>query len=121
MIKSYQDLTVWQKAMDLVVTVYRLLPEMPGEERFALADQMRRAAVSVPANIAEGYGRRRDNELKHFLKIAQGSLAELQTHLYICERVQLLAKADIAPVLTLSEEVAKMLHAFEAQIDHSQP
>ena len=80
-IRSHRDLIAWQKAMDLVVTVYTLGKTFPKEELFALTNQMRRAAVSVPANIAEGQGRRSKGEFRQFLGNARGSLLELDTHL----------------------------------------
>ena len=83
-IKSYQDLTVWQRAMDLVEGVYRVTKDWPKDEQYGLTNQVRRAVVSVPANIAEGQGRTSDREFARFLAIAHGSLYEVETHLLIC-------------------------------------
>ena len=82
-IKSFRDLLVWQKAMQLVTDIYRVTRSFPKEEQFGLTTQLRRAAVSVPANIAEGQGRRHSREFDNFLSMALGSLAEVQTHLEI--------------------------------------
>jgi four helix bundle protein len=86
-VKSYQDLVAWQKAMDLAEHVYRRTADWPGRERFGLVGQTRRAALSVAANIAEGYARRGDGELAHFLRIAQGSLAEVETCVLLSMRL----------------------------------
>lgn len=102
--------------MDLAEAVYRLQAALPGVERLALADQMRRAAVSIPSNIAEGHGRARDPAFKYFLEIAAGSLAELQTQLLLCERLGYLVREQTAPALLLTEEVGKMLHALKGKL-----
>ena len=107
--QSYKDLTVWQKSMDLTEEVYRLVKKLPKEETYALSDQMRRSAVSVPSNIAEGHGRQSDNEFKNFLSVANGSLSELETQLLICVRLDYLSEADIKYVLSLSNEINRML------------
>jgi len=83
-VSNYRDLIVWQKAMDLTVEIYRIAKKLPKEELFSLSDQMRRAAVSIPSNIAEGNGRQTKGEFQHFLRIAKGSAAELETQLLIC-------------------------------------
>jgi four helix bundle protein len=89
MIKSYRDLTVWQKAIELVIKIYALTDKFPTEERFGLTSQMRRAAVSIPSNIAEGNFRRSTKDYVQFLKIAFGSGAELETQLEIIKRLPL--------------------------------
>src|SRR5262245_40474625 len=86
-IRSYRDLAVWQFGMDLVVASYSIAKTLPAIERFELAAQIRRASVSVPANIAEGYGRRHRGEYLHHLYIANGSLKELETELILTERL----------------------------------
>jgi len=83
--KSYRDLVAWQKAMDLVTAIYRLTASFPKEEVYALTSQLRRAAVSVPSNIAEGQGRHGAAEFRHFLRQASGSLMELETQVMIAE------------------------------------
>jgi four helix bundle protein len=87
--RKYQRLAVWQRAMDMTVAVYRLTERFPQREVFGLAQQMRRAAVSVPSNIAEGAGRGSDKEFIRFLRIAKGSIQELETQLHLCMRLDL--------------------------------
>ena len=90
--KTYRELDVWKKAVDMVVMVYELTRELPTEEKYGLISQMQRAAVSVPANIAEGYGRVHRGDYVHHLSIARGSLAELETHITIAVRLDFLAR-----------------------------
>ena len=106
---SYQDLVVWQQAMDLTVGVYSMTRSWPKEELYGLTSQVRRAATSVPANVAEGYGREHRGSYLQLLRIAQGSLKELETHLLIADRVGVAANGSIAPLLTSSESVGKLL------------
>ena len=108
-IESYKDLTVWQKAMDLATLVYRLVRKLPGEERFALCDQIRRSVVSIPSNIAEGKSRNSKREYRQFVGIAKGSVAELETQLILCERIGYLKKDELKEAMGLVEEVSKML------------
>ncbi len=105
----YKDLIVWQKSMDLVEEVYRLLKDLPVEERFALTDQMRRAVISIPSNIAEGHGRQTEKEFKQFLSISKGSASEIETQLLICDRLGYLTESQIAKALSLCQEIRKML------------
>ena len=107
--RNYKDLTVWQKAMDLIEEVYRLVKILPKEETYALSDQIRRSVVSVPSNIAEGQGRESKNEFRSFLSIAKGSLSELETQLLICVRLKYFSESDIETSLSLSNEIDKML------------
>ena len=107
--RNYKDLTVWQKAMDLTEEVYRLVKNLPKEEIYALSDQIRRAVVSVPSNIAEGQGRESKNEFRSFLSVAKGSLSELETQLLICVRLKYFTEADIKIALSLSNEIDRML------------
>jgi len=95
--------------MDLAVSTYELTRSWPKEELYGLTSQARRAATSIPANIAEGFGRESRVSYQHFLKIAQGSLKELETHLQIAHRVDLTSAASIAPLMTASESVGKLL------------
>ena len=115
-IKSYQDLIVWQKAMDLSVAVYELSNDFPVDERFGLTAQVRRSSVSVAANIAEGYGRDSDGDFTRYLRISQGSLKETETHLILAERLGFVSGKDIAGVMALSEEIGKMLRSLIARI-----
>ena len=107
--KHFRDLIVWQKSMDLVVLVYDLVKYLPLDERFGLSDQMRRAAVSIPSNIAEGQARGSSKYFVQFLQIANGSKAELQTQLLLCERLQLITNAKIRPIFLLLDEIGRMI------------
>ena len=108
-IKNYRDLLVWQKSMDLVVEIYRLTRLLPKEEIYALSTQMRRAAVSIPSNIAEGQQRRSTKEFIQFLSIAKGSNAEVQTQLSICIRLDFFTQEQTRYAFALSEEISKIL------------
>ena len=108
-VKSYRDLKVWEKAMDLVVECYKLTRALPKTETYGLISQIQRAAVSVPANIAEGHGREHLGDYLHHLSIANGSLMELQTHLLICTRLSFLGEGELKPVMNLTDELSRML------------
>ncbi|MBZ9812697.1 four helix bundle protein [Mesorhizobium sp. CA7] len=108
-INSYKDLIVWQQAMDLAVATYSLTKAWPKEELYGLTSQIRRSATSIPANIAEGYGRDNTGSYQQFLRIAQGSLKELETHLQIAERIGLAARDEVHHMLSATEAVGKML------------
>jgi len=112
MINDYKDLVVWQKAMKLVEEIYRLASFLPKEETYGLSDLMRRAVVSIPSNIAEGYDRNSDKELVNFLCIARGSCAELETQILICTRLGYWQEKQTEPAFSLLLEVRKMLNAF---------
>lgn len=111
-ITSYRDLIVWRQAVDLAVDVYGVTRPWPAEERYGLTAQVRRAATSVPANIAEGYGRENAGSYAQFLRIAQGSLKEPETHLVIAERIGVVTSTDAARLLAQSESVGKLLRAL---------
>ena len=106
---SYKDLTVWQKSMDLTVIVYELVKKLPKDETYGLISQMKRAVVSIPLNISEGKNRSSYKDYAHFLTIAQGSKAELETLFEICLRLGFLSEEDICKALELLEEISKML------------
>jgi four helix bundle protein len=109
MVRSFRDLAVWQKSMQMAVAVYRLTQEFPREETYGLTSQMRRSAISIPSNIAEGHGRLGSNEYRQFLGIARGSNFELQTQL---ELARMLGKGDpniLQEAEGLSHEVGKMI------------
>ena len=108
--RDYRDLTVWQKAIDLVTEVYRVTRSFPKEEMFGLTSQLRRAAVSVPSNIAEGQGRLRRGEFRQFLGMAKGSLAELDTQLLIARNLGYLGNP--APASERIAEVARLLNGL---------
>ncbi len=116
-VRSYRDLLVWQRGMDLAAEVYRLSRSWPKDEVYGLTSQARRSAVSIPANIAEGYGRESTGSYSHHLKIARGSLKELETHLLLAERVDAASKGSVTEALQLADEVGKMLGGLIRAID----
>ncbi len=109
---NYKELKVWQKAMDLTVEVYKLVKLLPKEETYALSDQMRRAVVSIPSNIAEGQGRNSDKEFIQFLSIARGSLWELETQIEICLRIGYIDQSLATNTNNLIAEISKMVNAL---------
>lgn len=109
---SYKDLIVWQKAVELVEAVYKLTSQFPNEEKFAIVSQLRRAAVSVPSNIAEGYGRRSKKEYLQFFSIAYGSSLELETQLIISKKLKFASEQAFKEAETPLEEVKKMLYTM---------
>lgn len=110
--QSYKDLLVWQKGTLLVTEVYRLSEKYPKAEIFGLTSQTRRAAVSIPANIAEGYARKHRAEYIQFLRIAFGSGAELETHLLIAQNLKFITKDDAKKTASLLDEVMRMLNGL---------
>jgi four helix bundle protein len=115
-VKSYRDLLVWQRSIQLSVAVYRLTSEFPREELYGLISQLRRAAVSVASNIAEGYGRGSRGEYTNFLGIARGSALEVQTQLVIAEKLGFAAGEKLSNTALLAEETGKMLWAMMANM-----
>jgi four helix bundle protein len=111
MARSYRELLVWQKAIQLTVLVYQISKTFPREEIYGLTSQMRRCAVSIPSNIAEGAGRLNTPEYQHFLGIARGSHLELQTQLTIARQLGLGDAGQISIAEDLSEEVGRMIFA----------
>ena len=109
---NYQDLIVWKKSMELTEKVYKLIRFLPKEEMYALSDQMRRAVVSIPSNIAEGYERMTTAEYIRFLSIARGSKAELETQLYICNQLKLGDMEKNVVLQSNCEEIGKMLNSM---------
>jgi four helix bundle protein len=116
-IDSYRDLRVWRQAMDLAEACYRLTATFPRDELFGITAQIRRASVSIPANIAEGYGRESTGSYSQFLRVAQGSLKELETHLLLAQRVGLTSKAGVDPLLELSDGAGRMLRSLIRSIE----
>ena len=110
--KSFEDLLVWQKAMDLVAEVYTLSKLLPGEEKYALSSQMKRAAVSIPCNIAEGQERNTTKDFINYLYMAKGSKGELETQLLVCVRLKYLTREQIATSQNMLGEIGKMLNAL---------
>ena len=111
MAHSFRDLVVWQRAMQLTVAIYRLTQKFPREEIYGLTSQIRRSAVSVPSNIAEGHGRLNSGEYRQFLGIARGSNFELQTQLEIACALEIGTPKLLDEAEGLSHEVGKMLYA----------
>jgi four helix bundle protein len=110
---DYRDLVAWQKAMDLAEQVYRQTVDYPLEERYGLTSQLRRAATSIPSNIAEGQGRRTsDEEFVRFLKIALGSLCELETQLELSSRLKLLNVSQAASLRPATDEVGRLINGL---------
>jgi four helix bundle protein len=116
-IQSFRDLQIWQKSMELTVAVYRMTQSFPSEEMFGLTSQLRRCAISIPSNIAEGQGRSSEREFLHFLGIARGSICELQTQLEIARRLGLADTQLLNDAESLSHETGKMIFAFMRAID----
>lgn len=111
-VKSSRERIAWQKAMDFAVAVYRVTADFPKEEMYGLAHQLRKAAVSVPSNIAEGQGRRSTRDFLHFLSIAYGSLNESETQLLLAERLEFVAAPKATTLLTLSSEVGRLINGL---------
>ena len=111
-VNSYQDLKVWQLGMKLAEDCYNLTKPFPKEELFGMTSQIRRAATSIPVNIAEGWGREGTREYIQFLRVAQGSLKELETHLILCQRVDLARQDQVTPMLSICTELGKMIRSL---------
>ena len=113
---SYKDLVVWQRSIELVVAVYELTEQFPPEEKFGLASQMRRAAISVPSNIAEGKSRRTKKDYTHFMRIAYGSASELETQIIVCKKLPFGKQLDYNVADGFLEEVLKMLNVMTSKL-----
>jgi len=111
-IKSYTELVAWQKSVDLVTTVYQISQQFPKEEIYGLTSQIRRAAVSIPSNIAEGQGRLSTGEFKQFLGHARGSLAEVKTQIHIAQKLQYVSPIQAGEVLEYCNEVGRILNGL---------
>ena len=118
-IRSYRDLQVWQLGMDLAEACYLLTKRFPKDELFGMTSQIRRAASSVPANIAEGYGRASKGEYVQFLRVAQGSLKELETHLTLSRRVGLMSESETKNVWGECDHLGRMLHRLIRSLQRS--
>ncbi len=112
MVKHYKELIVWKKAMDLVTEIYRLTDAFPENEKFGLVSQLRRAAVSIPSNIAEGQGRLSIGEFKQFLGHARGSLFEVETQILIANNLKLYNVTETPRILNLIEECGRLLNGL---------
>jgi four helix bundle protein len=115
-VKQYSDLVAWQKAMDLVEQVYKVTKEFPKDEMYGLVSQMRRAAVSVPSNIAEGQSRS-SQEFVRFLSISHGSLSELETQMIIASRLGYVSPAELGQFAQNASEVGRLIHGLSRSIE----
>jgi four helix bundle protein len=113
---SFRDLLVWQRGIDLVAEIYRCCKSFPKTEVYGLGSQMQRAAVSIPANLAEGSHRDSTREFLHYISIALGSLAELETHLTVAVRIQYLSQEDAQAIFQSIDEIGKMTRALQKSL-----
>lgn len=117
-VKSYRDLLIWQKGIELTEKVYQLVKSFPNEELYALTSQIKRCTISIPSNIAEGYGRKSTKNYIQFLRISRGSLFELETQLIIANKLNYITDKEIADtIFNLIEEEGKMLNSFIKKLD----
>jgi four helix bundle protein len=114
--RSYKDLAAWQKAMDLVTATYRSTASFPKDEQFGLTSQLRRAAVSIPSNIAEGQGRLSEKEFRYFLGQARGSVMEVETQIQIAQNLGYIKAEQTKELLELCAEVGRILNGLLASI-----
>lgn len=114
--RKFQDLIVWQKAHQLVLEMYRVTRRFPAEERYGLVSQMRRAAVSVPANVVEGHHRTSKREFLNFIAIAEGSLEELKYYLWLAKDLGYLVTQTVDALYLGAEEIGRMLHGLKSHI-----
>lgn len=114
--RGYRDLVVWQKGLTLAKEIYLLTKQLPADEKFCLVSQMRRAAVSVPSNIAEGQARHTTGEFIQFISHAEGSVAELDTQLTLCQDLKLLNPKESATAANLLEELRRMLNSLRRKL-----
>jgi four helix bundle protein len=119
MIRSYQDLRVWQMSMDFAVAVYRAFPNPSRAGMRGFIDQVRRSATSVPAYIAEGYGRESTRSYTQYLKIARGSLNETETHILLAARLELVEPESASDLLQSSKTISKMLSGLIASVNNA--
>ena len=117
MISSYKDLIVWQKSVDLVMEIYRLTNLFPKSELYGITSQIRRSAVSIPSNIAEGFARRYRREYSQFVAIAFGSGAELETQLLLSKKLQLASAEGFEKSEALLDEVMRMLNVLISKLE----
>jgi|SRR5215204_1080592 len=116
--RPHEKLGVWSRAVDYVVVIYRMTDGFPKEEKFGLTSQIRRAAVSVPANIAEGAGRESPREFAHFLSNAQGSASELATELLIAHRLRFLSEKDYSQLNSELDNIGRMIFGLSQHVKH---
>ncbi|WP_140486741.1 four helix bundle protein [Flavobacterium sp. GSA192] len=113
---QFEKLKIWQKAIDITVDVYKVTSELPIDERFNLTHQIKKCAVSIPSNIAEGSGRNSNNEFAHFLGIANGSTYELITQLIISKRLELIDEEKVSPIINELVEISNMNFALQKSL-----
>ncbi len=114
---NFRELKIWQRGIELSVMIYEISNDFPAEERYGLCSQLRRASVSVPSNIAEGSSRNSQKEFIHYLSIASGSCAEVETQLEIAKRLGFVNEVQLATPLNETREIQKMIHSFSASIE----
>lgn len=107
--RPHHRLDVWKKSMNLVVEIYKITSQFPNEEKFGIISQMRRSAVSIPSNIAEGAARESNKEFRNFLSISQGSSAELETQLILCNQLKYIGEQELNKMLNLLSDISKMI------------
>jgi len=115
-VRSYRDLIVWQKGIELAKRIYRITEQFPSSEVYGLTNQLRRAVVSIPSNIAEGQSRQSTKEFTHFLHISLGSLSELDTQIVIAKELEYISGSDSQPILDAIIELRKMIYALIHQL-----
>jgi len=120
-VRHYQELIVWQKAMDLVMLVYAATNSFPQKEVFGLTNQLRRAAVSIPSNIAEGQGRKTTRDFFHYLSISNGSLQELETQVILASRLNYLDEDPQSEILDRSAEVGRLINGLVKSLSKDDP
>jgi four helix bundle protein len=119
-VKSYKDLLIWRKGIDIVVITYKLVSQFPKEELYALSSQIKRSAVSIPSNIAEGYGKQSTQSYIQFIKLARGSLYELETQLLVAEKLNFIQDENLFSVLINQVmEESKMINSFLNKLELS--
>lgn len=118
---DYRNLEVWQKAMELTMMIYDAADTFRNHERYGLVCQMERAAVSIPSNIAEGYGRQSDKEFYHFLSIARGSLYELQTQVYIASGRSYMSEERTNKINQRLDQLGRMIYGFMRRLENANP
>ncbi|MDD3458572.1 MAG: four helix bundle protein [Weeksellaceae bacterium] len=119
-IKSYKDLLIWQKGFQIVIDTYKLVKSFPQDETYALTNQIKRASVSIPSNITEGYGRNKKKSFNHFINISRGSLYELETQLLLSKELEFIADDEsYNEILNLINEESKMINSFSKKITNN--
>ena len=115
--KPHHRLDVWKRSLELVTKIYKVTALFPDEEKFGLVSQMRRAAVSIPSNIAEGAGRSSGKQFAYFLDVAQGSIAELETQILISRNLRFLSSSQVEPLLHEMGEISRMVLGLKRSLD----